>query len=74
VTLNVLHYRQSLATTPEKAWAFFSDPANLPRITPKWLDFIVTSKPQPRMYAGMIITYRIRPLPVVRTDWVTEIT
>ena len=71
---NRLHYRQELTTSVEKAWLFFSDPQNLRRITPPWLDFMVTSDLPAHMYQGMIITYTIRPLAGVRMNWVTEIT
>jgi ligand-binding SRPBCC domain-containing protein len=58
----------------EEAWQFFSDPHNLARITPPSMGFEVTSPVPSRMYAGMIVTYRVRPLLRVAVDWVTEIT
>jgi len=57
-----------------EAWEFFGRPENLATITPPWLGFKVTSPPQERMYAGMIITYTVSPLLGVPLDWVTEIT
>ncbi|NWF89147.1 MAG: SRPBCC family protein [Ignavibacteriaceae bacterium] len=65
---------QFLPITIEKAWEFFSNPNNLPKITPPWLNFKVTSQPQNKMYAGMIITYLVRPMLNIPTTWVTEIT
>ncbi len=56
------------------AWKFFSDPDNLSKITPKWLNFEITSELPRRMYAGMIISYKIRPLLNFPQSWVTEIT
>lgn len=55
-------------------WGFFSDPSNLQRITPPSMDFRITSDPCSQMYAGQIITYRVRPLAGIPVNWVTEIT
>jgi ligand-binding SRPBCC domain-containing protein len=65
---------QTLPTTLESAWDFFSDPGNLARITPPAMDFRITSPPQPTTYAGQIITYTLRPLLGIRMSWTTEIT
>jgi ligand-binding SRPBCC domain-containing protein len=65
---------QNLPASIGAAWEFFADAGNLARITPPSLGFEVTSAPQERMYAGMIITYRVRPLFGVPVTWVTEIT
>ena len=69
-----LECRQTLPLSREEAWAFFSRPDNLARITPPDLDFAVTSELPARMYAGMIVSYRIAPFGGVRVPWVTEIT
>ena len=66
--------RQVLSTDPETAWRFFSDPSNLRLITPPWLDFRITSPVPDIIYAGLIITYRIRPLAGIAVPWVSEIT
>jgi ligand-binding SRPBCC domain-containing protein len=47
---------------------------NLRTITPPWLDFQVDSGDWERMYPGMILQYRVRPLLGVPMRWVTEIT
>jgi ligand-binding SRPBCC domain-containing protein len=65
---------QILPTDPETAWRFFSNPANLSLITPPWLDFRITSPVPGAIYAGLIITYRIRPLAGIAVPWVSEIT
>ena len=72
--LSRLQYTQQLGIPPDRAWAFFSDPRNLPRITPPSLGLEVTSDLPGEMYPGMIITYRVRPIPWVAAGWVTEIT
>ena len=58
----------------EEAWGFFSNPNNLAVITPEWLNFKVTSKLPEKMYAGMIISYKVHPVLGIPMNWVTEIT
>jgi len=71
---SVLREVQRLPISLPEAWTFFSDPRNLPRITPPSLGLEVTSDLPGKMYPGMIITYNVRPIPWVRVGWVTEIT
>ena len=72
--LHRFEVRQTLPTTLRQAWEFFADARNLARITPPSLGFEVTSELPERMYAGMIVTYRVRPFFGVPVTWVTEIT
>jgi ligand-binding SRPBCC domain-containing protein len=72
--LYVLERTQRLAIARDVAWRFFSDPRNLPEITPPSMAFRITNRPVERMHAGMIITYTVRPLPGITVRWVTEIT
>jgi len=65
---------QFIPVPPEEAWDFFSDPRNLPRITPPWLSFELLSDPPGRMYPGLLIEYRVRPLWGIPLRWLTEIT
>ena len=65
---------QKLNISKNDAWDFFSNPANLSKITPNWLGFQVTSSLPEKMYAGLIITYLVRPLMNIPQTWVTEIT
>jgi len=65
---------QRVPVPMEEAWSFFSDPRNLARITPPSLGFQVTSPLPDKVYAGLIITYKVRPLFGVAVNWVTEIT
>lgn len=69
-----LQTTQRLPVPLPEAWDFFSDAANLPRITPPSLGFVVTSELPPRMYPGMIVTYTVTPFRGARVRWVTEIT
>ncbi len=72
--LRRLECRQQLPLPLATAWEFFANPANLARITPPDLNFEVTSPLSERMYAGMIVTYRVRPFGGLCLPWVTEIT
>ncbi len=65
---------QDLPISLDEAWAFFSDPWNLPEITPPWLHLRITSNPPHRIRPGLIITYTVSPFPFFRSQWVTEIT
>ncbi len=66
--------KEFLPISINEAWDFFSNPQNLPLITPPWLNFEITSQLGDKMYAGMIITYLVHPLFNIPTTWVTEIT
>jgi ligand-binding SRPBCC domain-containing protein len=72
--LHVLQATQNLPVSLAEAWDFFSDAGNLAKITPPSLGFEVITKLPPRMHAGLIIQYRVRPLMGVPLRWVTEIT
>lgn len=65
---------QTLPIAPETAWAFFSDPLNLPLITPPALNFRLTCEVPARMHPGMLISYRLTPFPLFHVRWITEIT
>jgi ligand-binding SRPBCC domain-containing protein len=71
-----LEFSQDLPITLTEAWDFFSSPLNLSKITPKEMAFKVTSntREDSKMYAGMIITYKVSPFTGVKLDWMTEIT
>lgn len=72
--IHVLRCLQIIPAPIEHCWAFFSDPRNLAKITPPSLDFQVLSDLPPTIYPGMMIEYRVRPLPGLRVTWLTEIT
>jgi ligand-binding SRPBCC domain-containing protein len=72
--MNTLLKSQFLPIDVQTAWQFFSDPRNLPVITPPDLGFEITSGLPERMYAGMLVTYRVMAMAGIRVNWVTEIT
>ena len=66
--------KQVLPMTLDNSWNFFSDPRNLPKIIPPWLNLRITSDLPDKMYEGMIITYKVYPFLGIPSNWVTEIT
>ena len=65
---------QKLPITMEEAWNFFSSPKNLNKITPPDMHFVITNDPEPKMYEGQIITYKVTPFLGIKMSWMTEIT
>jgi len=66
---------QHLPISLEKAWDFFSSPANLKEITPSNLGFNIISKHHgAKMYPGQIIEYKVSPVLGIPLYWMTEIT
>ncbi len=73
--LKELKTSQFLPLSLDEAWAFFFSPYNLDEITPEDMSFEILSNVKgKKMYAGMIIQYKIRPVLNVPLNWVTEIT
>lgn len=70
----MLSREQFLPMTIEDAWDFFSSPKNLPKITPEYLSFKITSTlGLDKMYPGQIITYIVKPVLGIPLRWATEI-
>lgn len=75
MAVHTLHTQQIIRATREQAWAFFSDPRNLAKITPPTLGFEVLTPDLPaRIRSGLMIAYRVRPLFGIPMQWLTEIT
>jgi ligand-binding SRPBCC domain-containing protein len=70
-----LRTETTLPCSLEKAWDFFSTPLNLNRITPPDMSFeILSDLDGVKMYPGMVIHYKVRPLMNIPLRWTTEIT
>lgn len=66
---------QKIPVSLDRAWEFFSNPANLQAITPGNMGFTVISRQHgEKMYAGQLIEYKVRPLLGIPLYWMTEIT
>jgi len=72
--MKILRSEILLPITLQEAWDFFSTPNNLNKITPEDMIFKITSTVPKKMYAGLLITYKITPLLNIPLEWVTEIT
>ncbi len=73
VKIHRFEQTQVLPVSLEEAWSFFSNPRNLDAITPPELAFQTQSGDDEAMFPGQIIIHRIRILPGIWTNWVTEI-
>lgn len=66
---------QKIPVTLEEAWDFFSHPRNLAKMTPEYLNLKFTNELYgDRMYAGQVMTYKVKPLFGISMFWMTEIT
>ncbi|MBC6491732.1 hypothetical protein ACFSQD_11585 [Flavihumibacter stibioxidans] len=66
---------QHLPVSLDKAWDFFSSPANLATITPSYMGFEIKSRHHgEKMYPGQIIEYTVKPILGIPLYWMTEIT
>ena len=71
---NSLERKQLIKVDIEEAWDFFSSPKNLLKITPKEMNFVITSDIPDKAYPGQIITYKVSPILGIPMKWMTEIT
>lgn len=71
--IHVINSEQELPISIEEAWEFFSTPANLEKLTPENLKFKILTCSHDKMVEGQIISYKIRLMPFVWMNWVTEI-
>ena len=70
-----LSQTQVIHSTLEEVWDFISNPKNLKEITPDYMGFdIISQNLEERIYPGMIIIYKVKPLLGIKLTWVTEIT
>ena len=72
--MNSIKAIQRIPVNIEKAWSFFSNPANLRLITPPEMKFTTLSSFEGSIYAGQLIEYKVRPLLGIPLYWMTEIT
>lgn len=70
-----LREQLELATSIEELWEFISSPVNLKEITPDHMGFDIRTSPLPeKIYPGLMIFYRVRPVLGIPMNWLTEIT
>jgi hypothetical protein len=68
-----LHAEQSVAAPVEKVFDFFTDVANLSRVTPPFVRLRILSRETKITARGQRLEYEIGPL-ILRWRWVSEIT
>jgi ligand-binding SRPBCC domain-containing protein len=74
-TIHELTSIQKIPASLEATWQFFSNPQNLKLLTPPALDMVVTNKVfGDEVYAGQIMSYKLKPLLNITAYWTTEIT
>jgi ligand-binding SRPBCC domain-containing protein len=69
-----LEIKQFVPRDLDEVWDFFSSPANLNAITPEDMNFEILGNVPKKMYPGLFISYKVRPLLNIPLDWTTEIT
>lgn len=76
MSLHTLKHTQIISIPLNEAWDFFSSPLNLNKITPPEMNFNILStfNPEDKVYAGMLIKYKVSPLLGIPLNWTTEIT
>ena len=72
--IHTIQHTQTVPASPPECWEFFSNPGNLAQLTPPALDFRVLSDVPSKIYAGLMIEYRVRPVFGLPMVWLTEIT
>jgi ligand-binding SRPBCC domain-containing protein len=60
LSVHLLERSQTLAGEPEELFAFYRDPFNLERITPRWMRFRVIGSSHPYVRRGTRIEYELR--------------
>jgi ligand-binding SRPBCC domain-containing protein len=69
-----IKFKQVIPTDLQTCWNFFSSPRNLKNITPDYMGFEVLVELPEKMYSGLMIEYRVKPLLGIPLKWITEIT
>ena len=72
--MQILKQEQFLPISLQQAWDFFSTPNNLNKITPKDMLFEISSELTEKMYAGLMILYKLQIFGFIPINWATEIT
>jgi ligand-binding SRPBCC domain-containing protein len=70
-----LYEEIELPASQEEVWDFISSPENLKEITPDYMGFVISTPNLPKkIYPGLMISYKVRPLLGLKMNWLTEIT
>lgn len=74
--MKIYHFEQQqiLPISRKEAWEFFANPQNLAKLTPDWMGLTMEEEPPQKIYPGMLMTQKVRPLLGIPLTWLTEIT
>lgn len=68
-----LYRKQTLKLSRQAAWDFFSSPHHLNEITPDFFNVEITSTVPAKIYAGLLISYRMRAVFGMPMAWMSEV-
>lgn len=68
-----LYRRQKLKLSRQMAWDFFSSPYYLNEITPGFFNVEITSRVPEKIYAGLMISYRMKAVFGMPMAWLSEV-
>lgn len=68
-----LYRRQILNLSQQEAWDFFSSPYYLNEITPDFFNVEIVSNVPAKIYAGLMISYRMKAVWGLPMGWLSEI-
>ncbi|MBF6647556.1 SRPBCC family protein [Methylobacter sp. BlB1] len=68
-----LYRKQSLSMSRQQAWDFFSSPHYLNDITPDFFHVDIISPVPDEIYAGLMISYRMKAVGGIRMAWLSEV-
>mgnify|MGYP006268394281 FL=1 len=71
--IHQLYRQQTLNLSVEEAWKFFSSPYFLNEITPDFFHVEIESKVPDEIYAGLLISYRMKAVFGYPMDWLSEV-
>ena len=71
--IHQLYRQQTLNVRIEEAWKFFSSPYFLNEITPAFFNVEILSKVPDEVYAGLLISYRMKAVLGYPMDWLSEV-
>ncbi|WP_024299820.1 SRPBCC family protein [Methylomicrobium lacus] len=71
--IHQLYRRQELNMTVQEAWDFFSSPHHLNDITPAFFHVEITSNVPEKIYAGLLISYRMKVVFGIPMAWLSEV-
>jgi ligand-binding SRPBCC domain-containing protein len=65
--------QQTVSSSLDEVWAYFSTPHNLNEMTPLDMKFETLHGGDEKMFEGQLIEYRVSFMPLIKSHWLTEI-